>query len=214
MKLNTLTTVGIVVIAFASAAQGAKVSISDVTILPGEPRIIEVPILISPGSEGEMISGLNISFTAGVAGDAIPIVDADPLQSSIGTPEEFDGSIWDPTYFGASGTPAVHAVFSTVARAAVPLQVLADGTIITYTLDTTALPLGTYLLDPNHIDPVSGVGTSAFLTGPGGGIVPVPLTFDAGMLNIVPEPTTATLLGALVVTALVATRRSRRGMVA
>jgi hypothetical protein len=53
-----------------------------------------------------------------------------------------------------------------------PLQITPNGVIITYTLDTSALPVGQYALNPNVL--VAGVGTSADL----------PLAFDAGILEI------------------------------
>jgi hypothetical protein len=194
MKLKVIAIVGM--FAIADMAHGAHVSIMDRTILPGDPTIIQVPVLISPDSPGELISGMYILFAAGTAADAIPILDADPLRGSIGTPEELDGSIWaapNSSYFGIAGTPSVHTVVSSVSRIGAPQHITPDGIIATYTIDATGLPMGDYALDPNYLSPLSGVGTSAFVF-EGQVLTPVHLTFDPGVLTIgVPEPSTVVL---------------------
>jgi hypothetical protein len=151
----------------ALSTQAATISIGDIAVPLGTSQV-DVPILISPSVPGEMIGSINLSFSAGEAADAIPI---------LSTGMEFAGSIW-PTPFGVNSlvfaqTPAVHNVFS-IAAAIDPLQVPASGIVITYTLNTLSLALGEYVLNPNFIHSVTGIGTTA----------DIPLSFFSGLLRI------------------------------
>jgi hypothetical protein len=210
MKLKVIAIVGL--LAIADMAHAAHISIVDQTIMPGDPTIIQVPILISPDGPGELISGMNILFAVGTAADAIPIVDDDPSRGSIGTPEEFDGSIWaaaNSSYFGIAGTPGIHTVVSSVSRIGAPQHIPPDGIIATYTIDVTGLPSGDYALDPNYPSSISGLGTSAFVFD-GQVVTPLSLTFDPGVLTIaVPEPSTVVLSGLAALLGLVSSSRSR-----
>jgi hypothetical protein len=193
MSLKVAATLLIALSALATVAQGAMVEVNDVTIVPGDPRIIQVPILISPSSPSERIGAMNISFAAGTLADAIPIIDADPQDPD----EEFDGSIWEQgTFFGDPGTPSVHSVTSAVAILS-PLEIVPNGTLVTYTLDTTALPLGMYSLNPNF------AGTTA----KDGQLNSLALTFSPGVLKVVPEPSVAALLGTFFLMVLSCARR-------
>jgi hypothetical protein len=199
-----------------SESRAANISINDAVIPLGQ-ATYEVSLFITPSSPGELISGMNISFSAGELADAIGIIDTDPSRPSIGTPEEFDGSIWDPGYFGASGTPSNYSVLSTVSEIVAPFAVVPNGIAITYTLDTSGLPAGTYALNPNYIDAVSGIGTSAFVSDALGNISLVELTFDVGELTVrngvaaVPEPSTMlmSLVGMIVLSGVPVLRAVR-----
>jgi hypothetical protein len=144
---------------------------------------------------------MNISFAAGQSGDAISILNS-------GT--EFDGTIWDNggSFFGVASTPSTHSVLSAVAMLS-PLQVAANGTIVTYTLNTSSLAPGAYNLNPNF--QVSGVGTSAA----DGSATPLSLSFDGGLLTIqgqvIPEPSTIALTAILGVMGLGVVLKRRRG---
>lgn len=213
MRLKLLAIVGL--FAVADIAHGARISIMDRTVLPGDPTVIQVPILIFPDDPSELISGMSISFAAGSAEDAIPIVDADPMRSGIGMPEEFDVSVWsgpNSSYFGIAGTPNTHSTISSVTRIGVPLTVAPEGIIATYTIDVTSLPMGSYVLNPNFMSPGSSVGTTAFVLHEHVAM-PANLTFEPGILTIVvPEPATLapSALAALVAGLTYARRRSRR----
>jgi hypothetical protein len=145
------------------ALRAAEVSIDDITVPLGTLNV-DVPLLISPASAEELIGAMNISFGAGEEADMIPILN---------TGTEFEGSIWanSEEYFGAALTPSIHTAKSAV-TAINPLQIRPDGIIITYTLDTSNLPVGDYLLDPDF--QVEGIGSSA----------DTPLTFVDGTLHI------------------------------
>jgi hypothetical protein len=179
MKMKLFATLA--VFAVAVGAQAANVSINNISVLQGTPTVA-VPLLIAPSAAGETIGAMNISFAAGSAGDAIPILNTGTV---------FDGSIWTApgrTSFGAAGTPATHSVLSAVAMIS-PLQIPAGpGTIATYTLDTSGLAPGTYDLDPDF--QIGGVGSSG---DPNVGGVPSSLTFANGTLTVsavIPEPST------------------------
>lgn len=184
-------------LAVAAGTQAADVSVNDITIGPGTASV-EVPVLISPSDPNETIGAMNISFAAGAAADAIPI---------LGSGTEFDGSIWDmaSSFFGAAGTPSVHSVLSAV-TAIMPLQLPTDGTLITYTLDTSSLPGGTYELNPNF--QVMGVGSSG---DPNINGTPTDLSFTSGSLVVIPEPSTMAMTGVLAFLGLGVFIKRRRG---
>jgi hypothetical protein len=132
----------------------ATISVGNLSVPLGT-STVQVPILVAPTTAGEMIGAMNISFAAGAAGNAIGILNSGA---------EFNGSIWSgagKSFFGAAGTPKSHNVQSAVAMLS-PLQVPANGTVITYTLSTAGLAAGQYALNPNFI--VNGAGTSADTT--------------------------------------------------
>jgi hypothetical protein len=158
---------GVLTIEDPDPVLAALVSVSDVTVPFGTPTVT-VPLHISPGGTNQSVGAMNISFAAGQAADAIRVLNS-------GT--EFDGSIWQEsgTFTGASGTPGDHNVLSAVAMLN-PLQVSPSGTIVTYTLDTSALAAGSYELNPDF--QIDGIGTSADL----------PLRFTSGTLHIESPP--------------------------
>lgn len=172
MKTKLFTIVSL--LAVAASAQAAELSINDITVASGTPTV-DVPILISTETN-EMIGAANISFAAGDLADAIPILKTDT---------EFDGSIWDAggNFFGVAGTPSVHSALAAVTMIS-PSEVPANGTVITYTLDTADLPIGDYVLNPDFR--VGNFGSSAN----DGDFPPNPLTLTStpGTLTIVPEP--------------------------
>lgn len=158
----------LVLASIAPSARAAEVSIDDITIPVGT-QSVDVPVILTPTSAGEMIGAMNIFFGAGTAADAIPILN---------TGTEFDGSIWDSgSFFGVPGTPVAHSAQSAVAMLN-PLEIVPDGIAITYTLDTSDLPGGTYLLDPNLLS--GGVGTDARDRD----MVLLDLTFVTGTLRV------------------------------
>jgi hypothetical protein len=166
-------------LAVAAGVQAANVSVNNISIIQGA-ATVDVPVLIAPAAAGETIGAMNISFAAGDAGDAIPILN---------TGTEFDGSIWDSgTFFGAAGTGVNHSVLSAVAMIN-PLRVGTNGTLITYTLDTSSLPVGTYVLDPDF--QIAGVGSSGDPQLAGGGAST--LAFANGTLTVNPSPEPATI---------------------
>jgi hypothetical protein len=189
MKMKLFATLGL--LAAACSTQAAVVAVNNLTVPVGTSSVA-VPVLITPSSVGELIGAMNISFAAGQVGDAIPILNS-------GT--EFDGTIWDNggSFFGVAGTPSSHSVLSAIAMLN-PLQVSANGSVVTYTLDTSSLPVGTYELDPDF--QINMVGTSA----------DTPLTFNNGVLNIqIPEPSTIALTATLALLGLgIACKRRRR----
>jgi hypothetical protein len=159
-----------IVISLSVAARAADVSIEDITVPIGT-ATVDVPILITPTSAEEMIGAMNIFFGAGMASDSIPILN---------TGTEFDGSIWESgESFGIAGTPDTHIAQGAVAMLA-PLEVVPDGVLVTYTLNTSSLPAGDYVLDPDF--EIEGSGTDAT----DGSIDPAPLdlTFVNGTLRI------------------------------
>jgi hypothetical protein len=179
MKMKLFATLAL--LAVAAGAQAANVSVNNISIIQGT-STVNVPLLISPSIAGETIGAMNISFAAGDAGDAIPILN---------TGTEFDGSIWDSgTFFGAAGTGVSHSVLSAVAMIT-PLRVGTDGTLITYTLDTSGLPIGTYTLDPDF--QIAGVGSSGDPQAPGGGASSLAFTNGTLTVNPIPEPSTVAL---------------------
>jgi hypothetical protein len=179
MKMKLIATLAL--LAVAAGVQAANVSVNNISIIQGT-ATVDVPVLIAPSGAGETIGAMNISFAAGDAGDAIPILNS-------GT--EFDGSIWDSgTFFGAAGTGVNHSALSAVAMIN-PLRVAANGTLITYTLDTSSLPVGTYVLDPDF--QIGGVGSSgdpSFGIPPGDPINPIAFANGTLTVNPIPEPAT------------------------
>jgi hypothetical protein len=180
-------------LAVAAGTQAANVSIQNINVPTGTASVA-VPLLISPSAAGETIGAMNISFAAGGLADAIPITN--------GT---FSGSIWDTggSFFGTAGTPSTHSVLSAVAMLA-PLQIPAGpGNLVTYTLNTSGLGPGSYLLNPNH--QVQGIGSSADTA----------LTFATGLLTIsgvvIPEPSTVALTAVFTVLGLGVALKRRRG---
>jgi hypothetical protein len=197
MKMKLFATLAL--LAVAAGVQAADVSIDDITVLQGT-ATVDVPLLIMPASAGETIGAMNISFAAGAAGDAIPVLN---------TGTEFDGSIWDSgTFFGAAGTGVNHSVLSAVAMIS-PLRVATNGTLITYTLDTSSLPLGSYTLTPDF--QIAGVGSSGDPQNAAG--QPTSLVFSTGTLNIVPipEPSTIAMTSIVAVLGLGVYAKRRRG---
>jgi hypothetical protein len=194
MKMKFFATLGL--LAAAVSSQAADVSVNDITVLAGT-STVTVPILISPTDPNETIGALNISFAAGDVGNAIPILNS-------GT--EFDGSLWDVagSFFGAAGTPSTHNVLSAVAMLS-PLQAPANGTIATYTLDTSSLAPGVYELNPNF--EINMIGTNGDQNVNG---TPTVLSFTSGTLNIaIPEPSTVALSSVLAILGLVVAGRRR-----
>lgn len=186
MKLKIFATLGL--FAMAAVTQAANVSVNDVTIAPGTPTV-QVPVLISPESDGELISGMNLSFAAGEAADAIDILE---------TGNEFDGTIWDNhpggfiAAFADAPGPFTHNALAAISLLGADLDTTPDGLLATFTLDTAALAEGTYDLNANFVSPESGVGSSAFLVD-GAGLQPINLNFDSGVLTVIPEPSTVVL---------------------
>jgi hypothetical protein len=197
MKLKLFATLAL--LAVAAGSQAAVVSIQDISVLQGTPTV-QVPILMAQSVAGETIGAMNISFSAGDLADAIPILNS-------GT--EFDGSMWDNggTFFGAAGTPSVHSALSAVAMLN-PLQIPTVGTVITYTLDTSGLAPGAYVLDPDF--QIAGVGSSG---DPNVAGQPTSLSFSNGTLNIsvIPEPSTIAMTAVFTVLGLGVALKRRRG---
>jgi hypothetical protein len=192
MKMKLFATLA--VLAVAAGAQAAEISVDNITVAPGTPTV-DVPILISPSSAGEMIGAMNISFSAGSLADAIPFVDIGGMT--------FDNTIWDlgGSFFGEAGTltPRTHSVLGAVAMVS-PLQVGAGpGIVATYRLNTAGLAGGTYELNPNF--QVMGVGSSADTA----------LTFTSGSLVIIPEPTTVAMTAVFALLGLGVFVKRRRG---
>src|SRR5688572_19048168 len=197
MKMKLIATLA--ALAVAAGAQAANVSVNNISVLQGTPTVV-VPLLIAPSVAGETIGAMNISFAAGDAGDAIPVLNS-------GT--EFDGSIWDSgTFFGAAGTGVSHSVLSAVAMIN-PLRVGTNGTLITYTLDTSGLPIGTYTLDPDF--QIAGVGSSGDPQDAAGAATS--LAFANGTLTIsaIPEPSTVVLTAVFGILGLGVLVKRRRG---
>jgi hypothetical protein len=202
MKMKLFATLGL--LAAAVSSQAAVVSVNDVTVPVGTSSIT-VPVLIAPSSAGELVGAMNISFAAGQAGNGISILN---------TGTEFDGTIWDNggTFFGAAGTPSTHSVLSAVAMLS-PLQISPNGTIVSYTLDTSSLAAGMYVLDPNF--QVGGVGTSAGFIDSNNTQQALNLTFDSGLLTVqgqvIPEPSTVVLTSIFAVLGLGLALKRHRG---
>lgn len=195
MKLKIFTT--LCLFAVASISQAANVSINDIFHLPGDSDMVEVPILISTAS-AETVTAMDISFSVGELADAVPIVS-----------EDYNGSIWgapNSSFFASSTAGTNHSVLSGVSRSAAPLEVDADGVVVTYTLDLSSVAPGDYELNANYLD-----GTNAFVLD-GQNANPVDLVFSTGNLNVaVPEPSTVVMTALFAVMGLGVYFKRRRG---
>jgi hypothetical protein len=152
------------------SVRAAEVSIEDITVPIGTASV-DVPILIAPSSASEMIGAMNIFFGAGMPADTIPILN---------TGTEFDGSIWESgEFFGIPGTPTSHLAKGAIAMLG-PLEIVPDGVLVTYTLNTSSLPAGNYVLDPDFEEDDAGTDATDGSIDP----VPLDLTFVNGILRI------------------------------
>ncbi len=90
-------------------------------------------------------------------------------------------------FFPAPNTPSVHNVLSGVTLIGAGAETSANGTIITYMLDTSGLGPGVYELNPNF-GPDGGLTDAR-----DGSLTDLDLTFSAGSLTVIPEPSTVVL---------------------
>jgi hypothetical protein len=191
------------VFAVAAGTQAAVVSIPDFSIMQGTASI-SIPVNITPSVAGEQIGAYNSSVSVGNAADNIPI-----------TGGSF-GSIWTAPVgvVGTEGGTVFHNVTGGVTQLSPPLQVSANGSLFQYTIDTSGLAPGIYVLNPNHqVDAGGGifVGSSG---DPNVGGTPTSLTFDTGQLTVVsviPEPSTVALSVIFAVLGLGVAIKRRRG---
>lgn len=196
MKLKLFAALGLFLV--ACSTQAANVSIADITIAPGTASV-DVPLLIS-SDPAEMVGAMNISFAAGQPADAIAILN---------TGDEFDGTIWQGYTFppiSVAGTPSVHNAFSGAALinfggGGTP-EVEANGTIITYQLDTSGLAAGVYELNPNFANLTEARDAS---------LADLTLAFSGGTLTVIPEPSTVVLTAIFGVLGLGVYIKRRRG---
>jgi hypothetical protein len=173
--LKRFVTAFVIVIACVTARiDAANISVDDI-VAPVGAATVDIPLIITPSDPLETIGALNISFAVGTPFDAVEIMS---------TETEFDGSIWDTgeSFIGVASTPSMHHVQSAVAMLD-PLQVPADGIIVTYSVDASQLAAGDYELNPSY------EFNGAFTTGdPNVNGNPTGLTFTSGVLTIGDAP--------------------------
>lgn len=154
----------------AGPAAAAIVQSPDITVSAGA-TTVDVPVSIESTFDGEFISGLAITIAIGQPNDGADIIGA-----------TFAGSVWTEvdSLFGLTLENGILAAQAIVA--ADPFQIPADGLFLNFTIDTSELSHGGYLIDLAYQG-----RASATVTVDGMNYSQLPIVVRPGLLNVASE---------------------------
>ena len=174
--MNKTSLVFVVALLASSVLHAAVIDVGVHNIGPN--TITSVPISIRPQSGDPSIAGMNLAVQIG-DGTGGPVIKSVNLDSNT----LFDGNNTGSIDQGSLSRQAFWRI--TTATGAVPVI---DGIIATLEIDATGLTEGSFALTLSSV-----LGAPTELLSPSA--TPIDLTVNDGQINIIPEPTSALLLG-------------------